>query len=802
MWSAFQYPPVFARPARSFAKRSAAVARRHARRLFLEPLENRCLLAGVIAGTLVEDLTGNGITADDPPIADRAINLFRDDGDGVFDAGSDPLVDQQESGNTGNYDFRQLDAGTYFVQQELPLSWVQWEEEEEPHEIAVIPPHPSLPIVAERNDTIPMATATGLTSATPGTYVARGVIGDNKKVAGALDVDFFRVQLNAGDRLTVDIDTWEFGSELSAMLRVFDASGVMLLGHDGGGPAGPTGEFVAKTSGLYYIGVGAFANGLYDPFVEGSGDILVDTTGDYTVEIAVGPRPGAEPIAVTIGASEHVTGIDLAASRLGTIVGRMYDDTNGNGIQDAGEPGLDQEVLFRRHNGDAGPWTVTRSIDLDGNGAIDPATESGWYSFDDLRPGIYFTATLLSTGFSVPGRIQTSPTFDRPKPELIGEVTSGPAEPPSPGLAPDLTLDLASGLGDWFITGSILHFGQGTPNIGLGPMEIIAGADQGNGTRLVYQRIYNEPELLTYTDYEAGTVSFHPEHNHTHFDDYAEFSVLEALPDASGDGIPEVGDVVITGEKRSFCLADSDPYDLSLPNAAQEPSFFGCVDRQRISVGWMDLYDPMTPGQQIDVSGLPPGQYWLQGRVDPENHLRETNENNNVGRVLITIGLGEATAPAGARGVQLVSGEISADNDFGNFQSVTISGHVFEDHDADGIQDTKDNGLDGWVIFLDLNGDGVLNNPVEGDNVASPFADEPWAITDKHGNYRFDGVGPGEIAVRQIVPAGWRQTTVDPDLFFTASGRDVSGIDFGSVLELLGALDWMDPLSAARRRRG
>jgi hypothetical protein len=306
---------------------------------------------------------------------------------------------------------------------------------------------------------------------------------------------------------------------------------------------------------------------------------------------------------------------------------------------------------------------------------------------------------------------------------------------------------------------------------------------------------------LTYADYESGTVTFHPEHNHTHFDDYAQFTILEALPDTTGDGIPEVGGEVTEGLKRSFCLADSDPYDLALPNAAQEPSFFGCVDQQRISVGWMDVYTPTTPGQQIDVGGLEPGDYWLQGAIDPENRLREVNENNNVGRVLINIGGSVPTAPDGAHGVQLFSGAVAADNDFGNFQSVSISGQVFHDKNENGQLDPSDKKLPDWVVFLDLNGDGVLNNPVEGDNVASPFADEPWAITDKHGNYRFDGVGPGEIAVRQIVPAGWTQTTFDPDPFFTASGLNVGGINFGNVLELLGDLDWMAETSFASRRR-
>src|SRR5262249_17959006 len=56
-------------------------------RLILEELEDRCLLSanGAISGTLVEDLTGNGVSADDLPIAHRDVTLFRDNGDGVLD---------------------------------------------------------------------------------------------------------------------------------------------------------------------------------------------------------------------------------------------------------------------------------------------------------------------------------------------------------------------------------------------------------------------------------------------------------------------------------------------------------------------------------------------------------------------------------------------------------------------------------------------------------------------------------------------------------------------------------------------
>src|SRR5262249_51836668 len=153
----------------------------------------------------------------------------------------------------------------------------------------------------------------------------------------------------------------------------------------------------------------------------------------------------------------------------------------------------------------------------------------------------------------------------------------------------------------------------------------------------------------------------------------------QALPDADGDGLPEVGAVVAGGQKVSFCLVDVAPYDLTLANAAQEPSGFGCGGAQRISVGWEDIYDPLTLGQQIDVSGRAPGQYWLEAVVDPVNRLLESNENNNTGRALVSVGLGGPDAPFGAHGVQLRSGQVVTDKDFANFRVVTISGQVFND---------------------------------------------------------------------------------------------------------------------------
>src|SRR6266516_4048107 len=679
-----------------------------------------------LSGRALEDLTGNGISADDFPIQCRAIRLFRDNGDNVFNAANDTLVKTETTRLDGSYVFRNLAAGTYFVQQELPLRWVQTAPQAVEHD-AVITPAQCGPTPRERNDTIPTAIPTDLSSASPGTYIACGVIGDNNY--HTLDVDMFAVQVNAGDVLQVDIDAAAFGSPLDSILRLFNASAHPVSEDDdaiGGGTDSHL-EFFVNTKGTYYVGVSGFFNQRYDPFIAGSGR-PAESTGEYTIEIKVGPQPAANPIAVTLASGEQRTGVDLASSRLGTILGQMFVDLDGNGAQDPGEPGMDGQRVFLSYQGTAFGFDVTRSIDLNGDGVIDPATESGCYSFESLRPGIYIAANLFSFGAGPAGWTQVSPSLDRSVLPCTGEVSSGPpSDPGVAGLLPDLTVDLANGLCDWFVIGDVLHVAQATPNIGLGPMELRGGEDLGNGSQIVYQRIYQDATLTSFVDVEAGTFTFHPEHGHIHFDDYARYSLRQALPDSNGDGVPEVGAVVAGGQKTSFCLVDVAPYDLSLPNAAQEASGFGCGTTQRISVGWEDIYEPTTPGQQIDITGLAPGQYWLEAVVDPDNHLRESNENNNVGRALINLGPGAPAAPAGSHGVQLTSGQTAADRDFAIFQLISISGQVFNDLNANGRQDNKEHGLDGWVVFLDLSGVGVLNNP-EGNGLATALAREPWAI--------------------------------------------------------------------------
>ena len=74
-----------------------------------------------ISGIVYQDMSGGALTATDPHVANATVNLFRDGGDGVFEGKSpgsdDMLVGTATSDANGAYNFTNLNAGTYFVQE-------------------------------------------------------------------------------------------------------------------------------------------------------------------------------------------------------------------------------------------------------------------------------------------------------------------------------------------------------------------------------------------------------------------------------------------------------------------------------------------------------------------------------------------------------------------------------------------------------------------------------------------------------------------------------------------------------------
>lgn len=175
---------------------------------------------------------------------------------------------------------------------------------------------------------------------------------------------------------------------------------------------------------------------------------------------------------------------------------------------------------------------------------------------------------------------------------------------------------------------STLRFGTTTWNSGAGPLELAAGeVETGSGKLRVYQVVYQSSgsPVLSF----AGAFEYHPAHDHMHFNDYALYTLQP---------VNAPGGSLRTGAKTTFCVMDTSPVNLSLPGAPRSPFYGRCGrDLQGMSVGWADIYGPELAGQEIDFSNNADGIYQLKIEVDPKKVLLETNENDNVSCVLLSI---------------------------------------------------------------------------------------------------------------------------------------------------------------------
>jgi hypothetical protein len=180
---------------------------------------------------------------------------------------------------------------------------------------------------------------------------------------------------------------------------------------------------------------------------------------------------------------------------------------------------------------------------------------------------------------------------------------------------------------------TLLRFSSGIANTGSGALQVrahhIGGVTHGT------QEIHDSSGHILRT-HRASAYTYHREHKHWHMADMVLFEVRSGTPFG-----PKVGQSAV---KISFCLIDS--YRLgSVPVSA--PGYFHCdAIKQGISAGWADHYHRSLPGQALDITGVPPGRYYLLNTANPGGRFLESDLGNNtawVGFDLIRDGAGNLT---------------------------------------------------------------------------------------------------------------------------------------------------------------
>jgi hypothetical protein len=171
----------------------------------------------------------------------------------------------------------------------------------------------------------------------------------------------------------------------------------------------------------------------------------------------------------------------------------------------------------------------------------------------------------------------------------------------------------------------LLYFTNGIANRGEGPLQLRPDPYPETTTE-------TPPAIQELLDAQGrvverravGVFVYSAEHAHWHLADVARFELRIAL-DGGKQG--RWGDVVRELDKETMCLLDF--YKLDDP-AAEKGEYAECAPRvQGISPGWVDQYYKVVPGQQLDVTGLAAGTYYLISTANPERRLLERTTDNN-----------------------------------------------------------------------------------------------------------------------------------------------------------------------------
>jgi hypothetical protein len=176
----------------------------------------------------------------------------------------------------------------------------------------------------------------------------------------------------------------------------------------------------------------------------------------------------------------------------------------------------------------------------------------------------------------------------------------------------------------------VLDFTHITWNAGAGPLEIQPSYNASTGTATATQNLYTLTGAATWSFVRSVPIVkpmlYHPP------SDYAfPFSTFALYSTGSGGG---VGAPVATSPKVNFCMT-GDTLVGGVPNttATSTPAASDCGNPNGllgISVGWGDEYSYPDTGNNIDISNLADGTYWLRAQADAFGYFAQGGTDQSV----------------------------------------------------------------------------------------------------------------------------------------------------------------------------
>jgi len=517
----------------------------------------------------------------------------------------------------------------------------------------------------------------------------------------------------------------------------------------------------------------------------------------------------------------------------GVIMGLLWDDRDGDGVRDDGESGLAGRTVWLDADADGRMDTGEATTTTDTAGRYSFTVAAGDYVVEQSIPeGWSQTAPLRAVGEIVwqDSNDPDGPAFDWTDIASTG-IKLSLSSNDSEAVALPFSFDFYGTVYDQVYVGSngLLSFGEGntswtndpipdrfTPDNFIAPFWDQLYPNRGDGAIFVQSdedgnRFIVQYETVPQSFFGAGSLTFQVI-LHADGDILFQYERMDGTLDSATIGLENADSTA------GLEIAYNEPYVED--GLAVLISRDGRVPVGRsVSVGEGATLDGVDFGSRQDGNADPPpptpatlaGQVWHDLNGDG---TQNTGEAQLEGRVVFLdtdgdgeLDTGEATATTDAQGsyrfsvaagtyavhqvlpdgwsqtrpgadgysLTVSDSESVSDLDFGSQelppppQPGVLSGRVWDDRNGNGQQDANEAGLSDRIVFLDADGNGLLDSG------------ETTVLTDADGAYRFD-VAAGDYAVHQVLPDGSAQTRPQSGGYDVslADGETLSDLDFGT----------------------
>jgi len=403
---------------------------------------------------------------------------------------------------------------------------------------------------------------------------------------------------------------------------------------------------------------------------------------------------------------------------MASIAGTVYNDLDGSGVQDGGEPGIINRTVYLDDDNDGVKDGGETSVLTDANGD---------YIFSDLSADTYVVRTVIPAGW-----VQTEPSGGQPITIFLSNGQDVEDTNFGTHIVPGQTGDISGVVYDDTDGDGVLDAGE-----------------VGTTGATVYLDLNDDETLDAGEDFVTTDANGAYEFADVGIGTYA---VRVDLLAGSTQTFPILGfgyDVTLDSINNQFTTADF--YVTTRTDVAQVGGLVfedtdrdGTQDSGENPLVGITVYIDENANSSLDVGELTSitnddGFYFFAGLDAGTYDIRQELQTN----------FSQTTPAADAsQTVTLVADTRTTDVDFGQAVAPSsIAGLVFFDADGNGVFDLTEVALENRTVYIDTDNDGVKDNS------------ETSAVTGFDGGYVFDNLVAGTYRIRQVLQTAWVQTT-------------------------------------------